>query len=69
MIQQSYHVENISCAHCTNTIESELSALEEVQTVTANKESKVVTVEVNASDDLSTVNALLEEIGFPGKPR
>jgi len=66
MTQQQYLVENISCGHCTNTIETELNEMNEVQSVNADKDSKLVTVTLADNANLDAVDALLEEIGFPG---
>lgn len=67
MVKQQYLVENISCGHCTNTIETELSEMPEVESVSADKESKIVTVNTTSDDGLAAVDAMLVEIGFPGQ--
>lgn len=67
MTVQQYLVENISCGHCTNTIETELSAMNEVESVSADKETKLVSVTIANDSSLLAVDAMLEEIGFPGQ--
>jgi copper chaperone CopZ len=60
-----YSVPNISCGHCVNTIQMEVSELEGVQSVTVHQENKVVEI---AFDDPATENgikALLAEINYP----
>lgn len=65
-MQVKYLVENISCGHCTNTIETELSAMPEVSSVSANKDNKLVTVDLTNDSSVGAVEAMLEEIGFSG---
>ena len=66
MLTQTYTVNNISCAHCTHTIESELKVLNGVQSVKAEQNTKQVTVVVESPDTLKTVESTLVEIGYPG---
>ena len=58
-------VNNISCGHCVNTIESELSELGGIQTVKASNDTKQVIVEWDAPADETKIRDLLEEIGYP----
>ena len=67
MIQQTYTVANISCSHCTHTIERELKQVDGVQAVSTDLDSKRVTVTVDAPPTLSAVENMLVEIGYPGK--
>jgi copper chaperone len=62
---KTYVVPNISCGHCTATIERELKLVNGVQNVKADQESKQVTVEVNDPATLGAVEAMLDEIGYP----
>lgn len=64
-MNKTYHIPNISCGHCTATIERELKALAGVKSVHADAESKNVAVEVDSEETLSEVESLLEEIGYP----
>jgi copper chaperone len=65
MISKTYSIPNISCGHCTATIERELSSLQGMKNVTAQVEPKQVTVEVNNENVLREVAITLDEIGFP----
>jgi len=65
MISKTYLIPNISCGHCTATIERELSTLDGVEKVNAQVEPKQVTVEVNDGNVLREVENTLNEIGFP----
>jgi copper chaperone len=65
MISKTYLIPNISCGHCTATIERELSPLNGVEKVNAQVETKQVTVEVNDENILHEVENTLNEIGFP----
>ena len=62
---QTYVVPNISCGHCTATIERELKMMAGVESVKAEQESKKVTVEVSDRAVLAAVEAMLDEIGYP----
>lgn len=65
MTTKTYQIPNISCGHCTATIERELRAIDGLQRVKAELESKEVTVEVAGEEVLAEVESLLEEIGYP----
>ena len=67
MVNQTYLVSNISCSHCTHTIERELMLVQGVQSVQADEQSKHVTVAVDTPARLQAVEALLVEIGYPGE--
>jgi copper chaperone CopZ len=66
MLSQTYLVSNISCSHCTHTIERELKLVQGVQSVKADEQSKHVTVGVDTPEKLQAVEAMLVEIGYPG---
>lgn len=65
MTSKTYVVPNISCSHCTHTIERELELVEGVESVHAEEATKQVTVEVNEPGVLAQVESTLEEIGYP----
>lgn len=65
MISKTYSIPNISCGHCTATIERELSPLDGVEKVNAQVEPKQVTVEVTDKNVFHEVENTLDEIGFP----
>ena len=60
-----YTVPNISCGHCTATIERELRLVEGVESVKADLDSKRVDVSVRDAAILPAVEATLVEIGYP----
>ncbi|MCO5190128.1 MAG: heavy-metal-associated domain-containing protein [Anaerolineae bacterium] len=65
MTSKTFVVPNISCGHCVNTVQNELSELQGVATVSADKDTKQVTVEWDAPADWESISALLDEIGYP----
>lgn len=65
MTTKTYTVPNISCSHCTATIERELKFVAGVTAVKAEEASKRVTVEVETDAVLADVEAMLEDIGYP----
>jgi copper ion binding protein len=65
MTKINLQVENISCDHCVNTIEMELSEIEGVDTVIANSETKTVEVSFSAPATDEMIIDLLAEINYP----
>lgn len=65
MSTKTFVVPNISCGHCTHTIESELSELAGVIGVQAIQTSKQVTVTWEDPANWQQINALLHEINYP----
>ena len=65
MTTQTFVLPNISCGHCTHTVESELSEVAGVQSVKADQESKKVTVVFDAPATWDKIVATLEEINYP----
>ena len=65
MTTKTFVVPNISCGHCTHTIESELADVAGVQSVKAEQDSKKVTVAFDAPATWETIVATLEEINYP----
>jgi len=64
MTTKTFTVPNISCGHCTHTIETELSELAGVQNVKADQETKQVTVAWEAPANWESIQALLKEIDY-----
>ena len=64
MSKKTVTVPNISCGHCTNTIEMELSDLAGVTAVSTNQENKEVTVEWSEPATWEKIDALLREINY-----
>ena len=65
MSTKTFVVPNISCGHCTNTIEMEVGELAGVSSVQADQESKQVIVEWGDPATWEQIESLLEEINFP----
>jgi len=65
MATKTFKVPNISCGHCTMTIEREVRELEGVVAVKAEQASRKVTVEWNEpAVNWDQIESLLVEIGY-----
>ena len=64
MTTKTFTVPNISCNHCTHTVESELSDLAGVQSVAADVETRQVTVAWDEPASWQKIEALLKEINY-----
>ena len=60
-----YSIPNISCGHCVNTIQMEVSEIEGVQSVTAFEDSKAVEITFDDPATEDGIKALLDEINYP----
>ena len=56
---------NISCGHCVNSIQVEVSSLPGVSGVWANQETKSVEIEFDPPASEETIKELLEKINYP----
>ena len=65
MTSKTFTIPNISCGHCTHTVEMEVGDLPGVKSVKAEIESKQVTVEWGAPATWDGIAALLQEINYP----
>ena len=65
MTSKTFVVPNISCGHCTHTIEMEVGDLAGVTSVKADQESKKVTVEWQDPATWEQIEGLLNEINYP----
>jgi copper chaperone CopZ len=65
MESKTFTVPNISCGHCTHTVEMELGDLAGVSKVTADEQSKVVTVSWDPPASWEQIQATLAEINYP----
>lgn len=65
MTSKTFTVPNISCGHCTHTIEMEVGDLAGVTKVTAVQDSKQVTVEWQDPATWEQIQATLQEINYP----
>lgn len=62
-----YSVPGINCNHCVHTIQSELSELEGIKSVSADAGTKEVVVDYDAPATPESIEALMAEINFPVK--
>ena len=65
MTTKTFVVPNISCGHCTSTIELELTDMAGVTSVNAEQESKQVTVSWEEPATWNSIESLLVEINYP----
>ncbi len=65
MTSKTFNVPNISCEHCTHTIQMEVGELAGVASVKADVDSKQVTVEWEAPASWEKITSLLQEINYP----
>jgi len=64
MSTKTFTVPNISCGHCTHTIQSELRELPGVIAVAADQATKRVTVEWDTPATWDQIRATLVEINY-----
>lgn len=65
MTTVTYSIPNISCMHCVHTIQTEISDLEGVASVVANKENHTATISFIEPATEEKIKALLAEINYP----
>jgi copper chaperone CopZ len=65
MAERTFGVPNIHCKHCTMTIKRELGELDGVTSVSADVDSRMVTVEWQSPATWDEVKSLLVEINYP----
>ena len=65
MSAKTFAVPNISCGHCVHTIEMEVGDIPGVTGVTADQETKQVTVEWAEPASWQKIENLLAEINYP----
>lgn len=67
MEQITFEVPGISCRHCTHTIQMELSDIPGVASVSADVDTKFVTVSFEPPATPEAIEKLLAEINYPVK--
>jgi copper chaperone len=67
MEQKTFHIPNISCGHCTHTIETELKELDGIADVQSSVADKTVTVKWQAPITLDRIMDTLKEINYPAQ--
>lgn len=65
MQSKTVTVPNISCGHCTHTIEMEVADIPGVKSVNADLDSRQVVVEWGDPANWEQIEALLVEINYP----
>lgn len=65
MESKTFSVSNISCGHCTHTIETEVGEIDGVANVKAVQDTKMVTVEWNAPATWEQIQNTLQEVNYP----
>ena len=65
MEKHTFKIPNISCGHCTMTIENELKELDGIADVKGNVVDKTVTVQWQAPATMDQIRATLKEINYP----
>jgi copper chaperone CopZ len=65
MATVKFSVPNISCGHCVNTIQNEVSELDGVKSVKADAATKAVEIVFELPADEAKLKALLAEINYP----
>jgi len=65
MATVKFSVPNISCGHCVNTIQNEVSELAGVQSVKADAANKSVEIVFDLPADEDKLKSLLAEINYP----
>jgi copper chaperone len=65
MATKSFTVPNISCGHCTHTIEMELGDLSGITRVEADQGTQQVTVVWEEPATWEKIQMLLQEINYP----
>jgi copper chaperone CopZ len=61
----TYSIPNISCHHCTHTIQTEVSEIPGVQSVSATVDTKQATIMFDDPATEEKIKALLAEINYP----
>ena len=65
MQNKTFLVPNISCGHCTHTVEMELGDIKGVQSVKADLNSQQVSVEWDTPATWEQIETTLVEINYP----
>jgi copper chaperone len=61
----TYFIPNISCGHCVHTIQSEVSELQGVQSVVADRETRQATITFGPPATEEAIKNLLASINYP----
>lgn len=61
----TYSIPNISCGHCVHTIQSEVSELAGVVSVSADQSARTATITFDVPATEEKIKSLLAEINYP----
>lgn len=64
----TFHVEGMSCGHCVNSVQSEVSAIDGVTAVDVDLATGQVTVTSDTPIDAVAVTAAVDEAGYEVVP-
>lgn len=65
MTTVTYSIPNISCGHCVHTIQSEVSELAGVVSVSADQSARTATITFDVPATEEQIKSLLTEINYP----
>ncbi len=65
MEEKIFHIPNISCGHCVNSIKNELEELDGILKVSGDPEKRVINVEWESPATVETIKETLAEINYP----
>lgn len=65
MQTKTFEVPNISCGHCVNAVQNEVSDVAGVASVKADEQTRMVTVQWDAPATWEQIKAVLVEINYP----
>lgn len=65
MTTVTYSIPNISCGHCVHTIQSEVSELAGVVSVSADQSARTATITFDVPATEEKIKSLLAEINYP----
>jgi copper chaperone len=64
VITEKFLVPGVSCQHCVNAVNKEVSAISGVQKVAVDLSTKIVTVEHDEDVELVEIVAAIQEAGY-----
>ncbi|NLA74754.1 MAG: heavy-metal-associated domain-containing protein [Deltaproteobacteria bacterium] len=65
MAIKSFHIPNIMCGHCVNSIKNELEEISGVSRVDGDPDKREITVEYETPDALETIRETLVNMNYP----
>lgn len=64
MHEITWHIPQINCGHCINTIKNEIGEIEGAEFVSGDPLAKTVVINYDTEGTLEKVKSMLVEIGF-----